>query len=464
MTTRQPNEPITRDAIVVLTPPADASHRIIGLLSPFDPAAASAVMGAAASLPGNEPPPPRFGDTQLLDALVAPMHRDAFVAQHWERAPVLIRAEHARPERLMFDRARLDAGIASGAYAPSAVSLSQRGQLVDTGLYTKVVEQGGRSRQVLDPARTAALLDDGGSIRVLELQTFDPQVAAMARELGGALGQRIGANVYYSAAGQGHFSAMREGIHWDTHDVFAVQTRGRKAWSVFKPVVAQPLGQHRSFYYDIPATEPLLSVVLEPGDVLYIPRGFVHQVRSPDDSDSIHLAIGVYTATWSELVDVMLRRAQLQRGHEPDWRQSVDPLADRETIATRVATMLRELADSVAALDGPALLEDAIVATQGLAPEPRGPRPSLGPHTPLVRRAGLAFVREEADRTVLKLPGRKILLPLRALAPLQRLVALGAGERCDLASLVPGLTPAEAAVLVDVLLFHGVLALDTETR
>lgn len=464
MTTRQPSETVTRDSIVVLTPPADAAHRIIGLLSPFDPAAASAVMGAATSLPGREPPPPRFGDTRLFDAMIAPLQRDAFVADHWERKPVLLRAVDPRPERLMFDREQLDAGIASCAYAPSAVSLSRQGELVDTGRYTKVIEQAGRSRQVLDPVRIAELLADRGSIRVLELQTFDPHVAAIARELGGALGQRIGVNVYYSAAGQGHFSGMREGIHWDTHDVFAVQTRGRKLWNVFAPVVAQPLGQHRSFYYDVPATEPLLSVMLEPGDVLYIPRGFVHQVRSPDDSDSIHLAIGVYTPTWSELVEVMLRRAQLQRGHEPGWRQSVDPEADRAAVATRIAAMLHDLADTVATLDGPALLEDAIVATQALAPEPRGPRPSLARHTPLVRRAGLAFVRAEAGRAVLKLPGRKILLPLPALAALQRIVALGPEDRCDLASLADGLTPAEAVVLVDLLLFHGVLEVDTEAR
>jgi hypothetical protein len=255
---------------------------------------------------------------------------------------------------------------------------------------------------------------------------------------------------------------MREGIHWDTHDVFAVQMQGRKAWQVFAPVVAQPLGQHRSFYYDIPKTEPLLSVVLEPGDVLYIPRGFVHQVRSPDDSDSLHLAIGVYTPTWSELVEVMLRRAQLQRGHEPAWRQTVDPTLDRDGVAQRVAGLLRELADTVAGLDGPALLEDAIVATQGLAVEPRGQRPVLGPHTALLRRAGLAFVRAEAERAVLKLPGRKIVLPVRALGPLQRLVGLRAGERCELASLTSDLTPAEAELLVELLLFHGVLELPQE--
>lgn len=63
--------------------------------------------------------------------------------------------------------------------------------------------------------------------------------------------------------------------HWDTRDVFAVQLVGKKHWSLSAPNFEMPLYMQQS--KDLPhIPEPEtadMEVVLEAGDILYIPRG-----------------------------------------------------------------------------------------------------------------------------------------------------------------------------------------------
>ncbi len=452
--THQPQQPaIAADSISVISAPDDPGHRVPSSLSPLDPAVASALLSDEALQPALEPPPPAIGYGQLIESLLAPLGLETFVANHWEKSPALIRASEPRPRNLMFQRAELHAGVEQGRFAPASVSLSSRGALQSTASFTRFDEK--EHRVSLDPGKVRSLIDSAGSIRVLDLQRYSTRVANMCRELGGNLGCRVAANVYYSAAGQGHFSSMRGGIHWDTHSVFALQTAGKKRWRVFQPVVEQPESHHRSFFFDIPEAEPILDVVLEEGDVLYLPRGFVHQVRSPPDSDSMHLAFGVYLPTWADLIDGVLKRAQLELSNRPSWRQAVD-LNQPSDAPQKIEAMLREVISVAKGLDARAILEDTVVAQHQLAPSNPGPRPTLDTSSKVRRTELLCFVREESGQIAVKIPARKILFPVAARSLVQRLLET---EPVQLGALATNLSFEEVKLVVEVLLFHGVLRL-----
>lgn len=50
--------------------------------------------------------------------------------------------------------------------------------------------------------------------------------------------------------------------------------------------------------------EPLFDVVLEPGDMLYFPRGFVHQATTVDNEHSLHITLSAYQKTaWVDLLE-----------------------------------------------------------------------------------------------------------------------------------------------------------------
>ena len=57
--------------------------------------------------------------------------------------------------------------------------------------------------------------------------------------------------------------------------------------------------------------EPILEVVLEVGDVLYVPKGIIHQALAQNE-DSVHLTISTYQRwTWGDLMHNVLEETIL---------------------------------------------------------------------------------------------------------------------------------------------------------
>ena len=92
--------------------------------------------------------------------------------------------------------------------------------------------------------------------------------------------------------------------HYDDIEAFILQLEGRKHWKIYQPRSGEEVlprfssGRTRKQSIDIDLEvllyplfignfteddigKPFLEVVLEPGDLLYFPRGFIHQVMEP---------------------------------------------------------------------------------------------------------------------------------------------------------------------------------------
>lgn len=89
--------------------------------------------------------------------------------------------------------------------------------------------------------------------------------------------------------------------HWDTRDVYAVQLLGKKRWILKKPNFEFPLymQQTKNFPNIKEPDEIYMDVILEAGDILYIPRGWWHDPL-PLDEETFHLAIATFAPTGFE--------------------------------------------------------------------------------------------------------------------------------------------------------------------
>jgi len=111
----------------------------------------------------------------------------------------------------------------------------------------------------------------------------------------------VQANAYITPPG-----ARGLGVHFDTHDVFVLQVAGRKHWVVHEPVIELPMPAQK--HPVVADDEPLLDIVLAPGDVLYVPRGFLHAATSLDEV-SAHLTIGILADTWYDVLQEVVKQA-----------------------------------------------------------------------------------------------------------------------------------------------------------
>jgi bifunctional lysine-specific demethylase and histidyl-hydroxylase NO66 len=143
-----------------------------------------------------------------------------------------------------------------------------------------------------DVDRVLAEWERGATIVLQGLHLTRPPLAAFCRSLEQALGHPAQANAYYTPR-----SAQGLPVHHDTHDVFVLQVSGEKRWKVYEPVFELPLRNQR-YSAELGSPGPTVEDrVLRPGDMLYLPRGWLHEAMT-SETDSLHLTIGVNVVTW----------------------------------------------------------------------------------------------------------------------------------------------------------------------
>lgn len=96
------------------------------------------------------------------------------------------------------------------------------------------------------------------------------------------------------------------GIHWDDHDVFILQVSGRKRWELYGETRKLPTRMDRGQDVPHPTGDPHIEV-LEPGSLLYVPRGHWHNVVG-EGGGSFHLTIGLHIPTVADYAGFLIEK------------------------------------------------------------------------------------------------------------------------------------------------------------
>lgn len=205
---------------------------------------------------------------------------------------------------------RVLALVGERAWRVPALLLARNGVLLDHEAYTYPTTSAmAPAGEVIDPELVREHMAAGASVimRGLEFQLGDLQ-RGCAR-IGDRLGCHVQANAYRTPAGGQGFDH-----HYDVHAAVVWQQHGRKRWRLWPPLVVDPVGQvHGSRLRLTPAEveelgPPVHDVVLGPGDVLHLPRGWVHDPRALDEP-SLHLTLGLRGPTRHDLAAAALNLA-----------------------------------------------------------------------------------------------------------------------------------------------------------
>ena len=130
--------------------------------------------------------------------------------------------------------------------------------------------------------------NDGCSVRLLHPQRFVDSLWEIMFYLESYWNCCIGCNAYLTPAGTQGFAP-----HWDDIDAFVLQLEGKKRWKLYSSVdPSHVLPRYSSKDFDRSELgDVTFDQVLEPGDLLYLPRGVVHEAQSLPDEDSLHITI-----------------------------------------------------------------------------------------------------------------------------------------------------------------------------
>jgi len=194
----------------------------------------------------------------------------------------------------------------------------------------------------VSPAKVKALMGLGASLVANHVHRVCPEVGAVASMLEHEFAARVAANVYCSFKGVQAFQT-----HFDLHDVFAVQVEGEKVWRVYEsradaPVLPLPPGDEIEKWLTESRGRLLFEVTMQPGDVLYLPRGQYHDALTGSQA-SLHVTFGVSPATGLalfKLLETAVTQESAFRAYLPDARNQGD-LRDRlGALAERIKAVM----------------------------------------------------------------------------------------------------------------------------
>jgi len=373
----------------------------------------------------------------------------AFADVHWGRTPLL--REGANDFSGLLDLADVDHLVTETMLRLPGLRLVQDGSPIPSGRYTRTIRIGDRALpDTVRPERVVALFAGGATIVLQALHRQWGPVARLCRDLELDLTHPVQANAYVTPAAARGFA-----VHHDTHDVFVIQTHGRKTWRVYEPIV-ELAGKEQQWSRELgDPGEPAIECELAPGDVLYIPRGFPHEAGAREEA-SVHLTVGVNAKTWLDVWRGVFDSAP----EHPAFRESlpVGFARDAEGLAAEMASRVEELQAWIRkGAGGEAaerfvrgfwerrrpLLEGAIEQVAQL--------PRLGPASTVRLRAGAVHdLRVEGERAVLSLGNRRLSMPAYC-EPALRALAAGAVK----AGALPGLDPGSGVVLARRLIREG---------
>lgn len=252
--------------------------------------------------------------------MIYPMTPEEFMEEHWEKKAVLIRRDNLQYYEDFFSTKQL-ADIIEHNPVQFGVNIDVTSWDMKQGRQTH--NPPGRAY----PTKVWDYYNNGCSLRMLNPATYNNNIWKVCAGLQEFFGCFTGANTYLTPPSTQGFAP-----HYDDVEVFMLQVEGRKRWKIYPPFENDelPRTSSRNYHPNEVKQEMAIYEILNPGDVLYIPRGWIHQGECLAGEHSLHVTISTNQKnSWADLLEKILPRAlstaikdndQFRRGLPLDYK------------------------------------------------------------------------------------------------------------------------------------------------
>lgn len=247
--------------------------------------------------------------------LLLPAAGVAELLADWPDEPRVYERGHTEVDEAM-SLAHFHDLVDTGCVPPSEVAAIKAGPSNRTAFLT-----GGRT----DPVKLRGLIDQGHTLRFGNMQRWLPAFHRISKGIQQETGYSNYAHAFLTPGGE-------QGLlhHWDQQMALIVQVSGTKTWPLWRPVVEDPMREwgesfrvwRADFIPTWEATGPDETIVLEAGQTLLLPRGWVHNPHALDHAEpSLHLTFAVRERTqfWlaEQLLALAIERSEFRRVIRP---------------------------------------------------------------------------------------------------------------------------------------------------
>ena len=181
----------------------------------------------------------------------------------------------------------------------------------------------------------------GATIIFPQINLAIDELANFCRNLEFELSCKVQTNVYLTPRNSKGFKT-----HYDDHDVFIMQIHGKKNWNLYQQAVEKPFRGEPFDSSEHEAGKLNLNFTMEPGDCLYIPRGYMHDATNVGSEPSLHITVGLLVKKWADLMLEVLSEVALNNSQ---FRESLPVgFAKKDFDMSNARTDFRKLVETFA--------------------------------------------------------------------------------------------------------------------
>jgi ribosomal protein L16 Arg81 hydroxylase len=280
------------------------------------------------------------------DWLLSPIPKCRFFSDYWERSSLFIKRNCPDYYRDVLSLSEVDNVICSANIQLTNIRMVQ-------GSVHVPAEDFVASDGLIDPIEVLKFFERGNTIILEHMHKQQNGLRKLCEGLTQELGITFQTNLYMTPPLCQGFD-----LHYDTHDVFILQIHGRKRWFLQEPSFRLPLPGQIYAHNKCNDRAKGEQIIIEPGDLIYIPRGYLHSATSIDET-SLHITLGVISRTWT---DVIIEAVALACAKDPAFREGL-PIEllgkDKEEAKERARFLFDELWDKLSnAIDVKEVIEN----------------------------------------------------------------------------------------------------------
>ena len=271
---------------------------------------------------------------ELLGKLIGPLWVSEFLQGYYELKPFHSPRESSREFDSLISLKKLDHLLATSELPPASIDMARSKPPISRSNFT--FKSGN-----IDRGAVVRHYQDGATIIFPQLNLAVEELANFCRTLEFELSCKVQTNVYLTPQNSQGFKT-----HYDDHDVFILQVHGKKNWNLYQQAVEKPFRGEPFNSSEHAAGKLDLNFTMEPGDCLYIPRGYTHDATNVGDQPSLHITVGLLVKKWADLMLEVLSEVALNNS---EFRESLPVgFAKKDFDNTDARTDFRKLVETFA--------------------------------------------------------------------------------------------------------------------
>ena len=270
----------------------------------------------------------------LLRKLIEPLGVNEFLRDYYEKKPLLSPNNKCRNFDDLISLKKLDHLLATSELPPASIDMARSKPPISKANFT--FKSGN-----IDRGAVVRHYQSGATIIFPQINLAIDELANFCRNLEFELSCKVQTNVYLTPRNSQGFKT-----HYDDHDVFIMQIHGKKNWNLYQQAVEKPFRGEPFDSSEHEAGKLNLNFTMEPGDCLYIPRGYMHDATNVGSEPSLHITVGLLVKKWADLMLEVLSEVALNNS---EFRESLPVgFAKKDFDMSNARTDFRKLVETFA--------------------------------------------------------------------------------------------------------------------